>query len=36
LLLYSDTNPGDEAQIEERNRIIAQLDLPRPEMILSA
>jgi hypothetical protein len=36
LLLYSDTNPGDDAQIEERNRIIAQLDLPRPEMILSA
>jgi hypothetical protein len=36
LLLYSDTNPGDDAQIEERNRIIAQLDLPRPEMVLSA
>lgn len=36
LLVYSDTNPGDDALIEERNRIIAQLDLPRPEMILSA
>jgi len=36
LLVYSDTNPGDDAQIEERNRILAQLDLPRPEMILSA
>jgi hypothetical protein len=36
LLVYSDTNPGDDAQIEERNRIIAQLDLPRPEMILTA
>jgi len=36
LLIYSDTNPGDDAQIEERNRIIAQLDLPRPEMILTA
>jgi hypothetical protein len=36
LLVYSDTNPGDDAQIAERNRIIAQLDLPRPEMILSA
>jgi hypothetical protein len=36
LLLYSDTNPGDDAQIEERNRILAQLDLPRPEMILTA
>jgi hypothetical protein len=36
LLIYSDTNPGDDAQIVERNRILAQLDLPRPEMILSA
>jgi hypothetical protein len=36
LLVYSDTNPGDDAQIAERNRILAQLDLPRPEMILSA
>ena len=36
LLVYSDSNPGDDAQIDERNRIIAQLDLPRPEMILSA
>ncbi len=36
LLVYSDTNPGDDAQVLERDRIIAQLDLPRPEMILSA
>lgn len=36
LLVFSDANPGDDAQIQERNRIIAQLDLPRPEMILSA
>lgn len=36
LLVYSDTNSGDDAQIVERNRILAQLDLPRPEMILSA
>ena len=36
LLLYSDATPGDDAQIEERNRILAQLDLPRPEMILTA
>ena len=36
LLVYSDTNPGDDAQILERNRIIAQLDLPRPEMIINA
>jgi hypothetical protein len=35
LLVYSDTNPGDDAQIKERNRVLAQLDLPRPEMILS-
>ena len=36
LLVFSDTNPGDDALIEERNRIIAQLDLPRPEMIINA
>ncbi len=36
LLLYSDATPGDDAQIEERDRIVAQLDLPRPEMILTA
>jgi hypothetical protein len=36
LLVYSDTNPGDDAQVVERNRILAELDLPRPEMILSA
>jgi len=36
LLVFSDSNPGDDAQIQERNRVLAQLDLPRPEMILSA
>jgi hypothetical protein len=36
LLVYSDTNPGDDALIVERNRVLAQLDLPRPEMILTA
>jgi hypothetical protein len=36
LLVFSDTNPGDDAQVEERLRVIAQLDLPRPEMIISA
>jgi hypothetical protein len=36
LLVYSDTNPGDDALIQERNRVIAQLDLPRPEVIISA
>jgi hypothetical protein len=36
LLIFSDTNPGDDAQVEERRRILAQLDLPRPEMIINA
>jgi len=36
LLVFSDTNPGDDAQIQERLRIIAQLDLPRPEMMINA
>jgi hypothetical protein len=36
LLVFSDTNPGDDAQVMERNRVLAQLDLPRPEMIISA
>jgi hypothetical protein len=36
LLVFSDTNPGDDALIEERLRVIAQLDLPRPEMIINA
>lgn len=36
LLVFSDTNPGDDAQIQERLRIIAELDLPRPEMIINA
>ena len=36
LLVYSDTNSGDDSQVLERDRILAQLDLPRPEMILSA
>ena len=36
LLVFSDTNPGDDAQITERKRILAQLDLPRPEMIVNA
>jgi hypothetical protein len=36
LLVYSDTNPGDDSLVAERNRVLAQLDLPRPEMILTA
>jgi hypothetical protein len=36
LLVFSDANPGDDAQVEERERILAQLDLPRPEMVINA
>jgi hypothetical protein len=36
LLVYADPIPGDDALVKERNRVIAQLDLPRPEMILTA
>jgi hypothetical protein len=36
LLVFSDADPGDDAQIQERERILAQLDLPRPEMIINA
>ncbi|MGB7761821.1 MAG: hypothetical protein WBL61_18455 [Bryobacteraceae bacterium] len=36
LLIFSDTNGGDDAQIMERKRILAQLDLPRPEMLINA
>lgn len=36
LLVFSDTNPGDDAQVTERKRILAQLDLPRPEMLINA
>jgi hypothetical protein len=36
LLVFSDTNHGDDEQIAERKRILALLDLPRPEMIINA
>jgi hypothetical protein len=36
LLVFSDQNPGDDAQITERKRILAMLDLPRPEMVINA
>jgi hypothetical protein len=36
LLVFSDANAGDDAQIAERKRVLAQLDLPRPEMIINA
>ncbi len=36
LLVFSDATPGDDAQILERKRILALLDLPRPEMLINA
>jgi hypothetical protein len=35
LLLFSTPNPGNDEPIAERKRILAQLDLPRPEMIIN-
>ncbi|MBV8866402.1 MAG: hypothetical protein JO210_13500 [Acidobacteriaceae bacterium] len=35
-LVFGDSHPGDDAEIAEKRRIIAALDLPRPEMIISA
>jgi len=35
LLLFSTANSGNDEAIAERKRIIAQLDLPRPEMIIN-
>src|SRR5262249_21764689 len=36
MIVYASPTPGDDAQIAERNRILAQLDLPHPEMIINA
>ena len=36
LLLFSDATPGDDAAIVEKKRVLAMLDLPRPEMIINA
>jgi hypothetical protein len=36
LLVFSGATPGDDGQILERKRILAQLDLPRPEMMINA
>jgi hypothetical protein len=36
LLVFSDATPGDDAQLLERKRILALLDLPRPEMLINA
>lgn len=35
LLLFEEPNPGDDAAISERKRIIVLLDLPRPEMLIN-
>lgn len=35
-LLFTDANPGDDSVLREKKRILAQLDLPRPEMIVNA
>lgn len=34
-LLFSDSTPGDDAIIVEKKRLVAALDLPRPEMIIN-
>ena len=36
LLVFSDPIPGDDAVITEKKRILAALDLPRPEMLINA
>jgi hypothetical protein len=36
MLLLTDPNPGDDAGIAEVKRVLAQLDLPRPEIQISA
>jgi len=36
LLAFSDSTPGDDGAIAEKKRIAAVLDLPRPEMTISA
>ncbi|MDQ2843320.1 MAG: hypothetical protein M3Y72_20235 [Acidobacteriota bacterium] len=35
-VVFGDANPSDDSLIAEKRRIIASLDLPRPEMIISA
>lgn len=34
-LVFSEPNPGDDVVVSERKRILAALDLPRPEMIIN-
>lgn len=35
LLVFSEPTPGDDSAVEEKQRIVAMLDLPRPEMIVN-
>lgn len=35
MLVFSDGVPGDDAAIQEKKRLLALIDLPRPEMILN-
>lgn len=36
MLVLTDANLGDDAAVLEKKRLIAQLDIPRPEMIINA
>jgi hypothetical protein len=35
LLVFSEANPGDDAAVSEKRRIIAMLDLPKPEVLVN-
>jgi hypothetical protein len=35
LLVFSDEHPGDDAAITESKRVLAQVDFPRPEVIIN-
>jgi len=35
MLIFSQPTPGDDAAVDEKRRIVAMLDLPRPEMIVN-
>jgi hypothetical protein len=35
MLIFSEPTPGDDAAVDEKRRIVAMLDLPRPEMIVN-
>jgi hypothetical protein len=35
MLIVSEPNPGDDSAVDEKRRVIAMLDLPRPEMLVN-